>query len=388
MTISGESGEVSGLTVDSWKERLPEIVQGYSSEDVWNLNETGVFWKALPDKGFGQKVKECKGGKKCKQRFTVTFIVNGVGKSEGKPIIIWKSENPRCFKGINKSELPAEYFSQPKAWMTGEILHKVLAKIDTQLKREGRSVILFMDIAGCHLPDLKEKYSNMKIVYLPTNTTSMLQPLDLGIINLGIIKNFNVYYRKLLMRFILAKIETCSSASEVLQSVNVLLAIRWVTEARKNVSETTIKKYFRKAGILRHDFSVVSSLIPAASDPFSDIDSCDLDESGDGCCEELAELIHRIQGPENACSVSELLASESEIPVCSEFAASIWDEDFMAEIGPQSKGFCEHDNEEEDGPEDVEPPPPRLKNLREVMECLEDVHSFLELNGHSRSNQN
>ena len=46
---------------------------------------------------------------------TVTFIVNAVGKSEDKPIIIWKSEHPRCYKGINKSELPVEYFSQPKA---------------------------------------------------------------------------------------------------------------------------------------------------------------------------------------------------------------------------------------------------------------------------------
>ena len=116
------------------------------------------------------------------------------------------------------------------------------------------------------------------------------------------------------MRFILAKIETCSSASEVLQSVNVLHAIRWVAEAWKNVSETTIKKCFHKAGILRHDFSVVSPLIPAAIDPFSDTDSCDLDESGDGGCEELAELIHRIQGPENACSVSELLVSVLNLP--------------------------------------------------------------------------
>ena len=71
-----------------------------------------------------------------------------------------------------------------------------------------RPVIVFMDSAGCHLPDLKEKYSDMKIVYLPPNTTSMLQPLDLGII-----KKFKVYYHKLLMRFILAKIEICSSAS-------------------------------------------------------------------------------------------------------------------------------------------------------------------------------
>ena len=123
MTISSESGDVSG-TVDSWKERLPDIVQGYSSEDVWNLDESGVFWQALPDKDFGQKVKLCKSGKKSKQRFTVTFIVNGAGKSESKPIVIRKSENPRCFKGIKKSELPVEYFSQPKAWMTGHILDK------------------------------------------------------------------------------------------------------------------------------------------------------------------------------------------------------------------------------------------------------------------------
>ena len=141
MTISGESGDVSGLTVDSWKERLPEIMQGYSSDNIWNLDESGVFWKALPDKGFGQKVKECKGGKRSKQCLTVTFIVNGAGKSESKPIVIWRSENPRCFKGIKKSELPVEYYSQAKAWMSGDILHKILSNIDKKLKSEGRSVI-------------------------------------------------------------------------------------------------------------------------------------------------------------------------------------------------------------------------------------------------------
>ena len=73
------------------------------------------------------------------------------------------------------------------------------------------------------------------------------------------------------------------------------------------------------------------------------------------------------------------LAAESEIPICSDFADSTWDEEFMAEIGPHSKEVCEHDEEDcdQDGPEDVEPPPPRLKNLREVMECLEDVRSLM-----------
>ena len=35
MTISGESGDVSGVTVASWKERLPDVVAGYGSEDIW-----------------------------------------------------------------------------------------------------------------------------------------------------------------------------------------------------------------------------------------------------------------------------------------------------------------------------------------------------------------
>ena len=64
MTISGESWDVSGSTVSSWKDRLPEIVQMYRSEEVWNLDKSGDFWQALPDKGFGQRVRQCKGGKK------------------------------------------------------------------------------------------------------------------------------------------------------------------------------------------------------------------------------------------------------------------------------------------------------------------------------------
>ena len=73
LQINGESGDVQGPTVDSWKERLPELVAGYSRDDIWNIDETGLFWKALPDRGFGVKGKDCKGGKKSKQRFTVAF---------------------------------------------------------------------------------------------------------------------------------------------------------------------------------------------------------------------------------------------------------------------------------------------------------------------------
>ncbi len=142
-------------------------------------------------------------------------------------------------------------------------MNSILSKINKQLKRKRRSVLLLMDNAGCYPPELKEKYSNIKIVFLPPNTTSVLQPLDLGII-----QNFKVYYRKL-TSFILAKIETSSNASELLKSVNVLHAIRRVAEAWRCASELTIKKCFRKAGILNQDLRIVQ-LVSGDTDPFSD----------------------------------------------------------------------------------------------------------------------
>ena len=95
-----------------------------------------------------------------------------------------------------------------------------------------------------------------------------------------------------------------------------------------------VKSCFCKVGVLQKDFSVVACLVPAGSDPFSDIDKSKQDRSEDGGCVELAEYIHCIQEPKNACSISELLALESEIPVCSEFADS---EEYMAEVGPQNR---------------------------------------------------
>ena len=63
--------------------------------------------------------------KKSKQRFTVVATVNADGEKE-LLVVIWKSQNPRCFKGMGISSLPVRYCSQPKAWMTSEILDAIL----------------------------------------------------------------------------------------------------------------------------------------------------------------------------------------------------------------------------------------------------------------------
>ena len=75
-----------------WRDCLKFSGGIYAKEDVYNLDETGSFWRALPDRVFGKKGKQCKGGERSKERITVAFITNAPGGKE-KAIVIGKSEN-------------------------------------------------------------------------------------------------------------------------------------------------------------------------------------------------------------------------------------------------------------------------------------------------------
>ena len=100
-------------TVSSWIERLQELTEGYSLENIWNMDESGCFFKPFPDAGLVQKGKQANGGKKSKQRFTIAFFVSAAGQKIDEPIVIWKSKIPRCFKGLRDPLRPGNvyYFS-------------------------------------------------------------------------------------------------------------------------------------------------------------------------------------------------------------------------------------------------------------------------------------
>lgn len=65
--VSGEAGDVTDDTVVAWKERLKSLLSGYKAEDIWNEDETGCFYRALPDKSLSEKKKACQGGKNPKK---------------------------------------------------------------------------------------------------------------------------------------------------------------------------------------------------------------------------------------------------------------------------------------------------------------------------------
>ena len=60
--VNGEAGEVSGEIVNALMEGLWELTKDDDPVDIWNMEETGCFFKALPMKGLAEKKSQARGG--------------------------------------------------------------------------------------------------------------------------------------------------------------------------------------------------------------------------------------------------------------------------------------------------------------------------------------
>ena len=56
--LSGESLDMSEVTVGFWITRLRELCKRYQLKDFWNLDESGYFFKVFPTKGLVRKGKK------------------------------------------------------------------------------------------------------------------------------------------------------------------------------------------------------------------------------------------------------------------------------------------------------------------------------------------
>ena len=88
--LSGEAASVDPTTVDEWKKRLPSIIDKYDPNDIYNADESGLFFKALPDRSLVTSKETCKGGKRSKERFTILLCTNMTGTHKLKPLLIGK----------------------------------------------------------------------------------------------------------------------------------------------------------------------------------------------------------------------------------------------------------------------------------------------------------
>ena len=91
--LHGEAASAPLQELDESRNKLQEILANYQPEDIFNADETGLFFRLLPNQTLASSSR--KGTKKDKERITVLLTTNATGTIKLKPLIIGKSAQPR-----------------------------------------------------------------------------------------------------------------------------------------------------------------------------------------------------------------------------------------------------------------------------------------------------
>lgn len=319
--MAGEKTSVDEDVVAYWKNnRLPEILKNWAPEDIYNVDETGLFWKLTPNRTLAFKGERVHGNKKSKDR--ITLLVGANMSGEKLPLLaIGRFEKPRCFHGVR--HIPVNYRANRDAWMTSQLFEEWLRKLDRSLTRK---ILLVIDNCSAHprVPDL----TNVHLFFLPPNTTSCTQPMDCGII-----KNLkHIYKRKLAIKLLKAHDENIDFTFNLLDSLSL------IREAWDEVSNDTIKNCFRSAG-------------------FSNIPDSQCEEEQKDDFENIFERIHTLFAIPKEMDARRFLSLDDNVEV----VENLTDEDILNQF---NGSVVERKDE------DTEPEPKRISSKDGLLAAL------------------
>lgn len=342
--ICGEENSVNSETVDTFlKNTLPLLLKKYKPCDIYNADETGLFWKALPDRTLHIRGQKCSGGKCSKERLTVLVACNMDGSDKLPLFVIGKSKKPRCFKNVKT--LPLQYDANKTAWMTELIFTEWLKKFDKKLNRENRKICLILDNCAAHndVPGLKA----IKLEFLPPNTTSKLQPCDQGII-----RCIKLHYRKEMIKRAIISFD-----KSVPFQINMLDALTILRNAWKAVTPNTITRCFKHSGFMTPE----------------NADEVNLDETN--------EILQEFQEAEARGIVPQNVTADDYVNMDDDTLTS---EELSDSAIIDSITNKENDKDEEnDSESDDESNGIKIPTLSEATTALDTVHRFLL--GHENS---
>uniref|UniRef100_A0A8C4RMN9 HTH CENPB-type domain-containing protein n=1 Tax=Erpetoichthys calabaricus TaxID=27687 RepID=A0A8C4RMN9_ERPCA len=312
-----------------------------SPDQLYNADETGLYWKALPSKTL--------------ERITVLACTNASGSHKLKLVCIGKSKNPRSLKGTQMRNFPVLYYNQTKAWMNREIFkdcffkHFVPAVRDhIRSKNLPQRAVLLLDNAPSHPSEnvLKTSDDQIFVAYLPPNVTSLMQPM-----NQGILEAFKHRYRKSLLCSVL---EEDGDLREFYKKWTIKDTIFSCSESWDNMPNLTFRKSWRK-------------LFPDVMDSVENVNDS---ESQEITVASLLEEIQNVNGFEDVDRESrEWLLSYNDQP-----GYQVKDDDATTVEAKSSAELPEESNDDT-----VEDKPSEKKvSLAEVLNCAETLIDFVE----------
>ncbi|XP_054729099.1 jerky protein homolog-like [Anastrepha obliqua] len=234
---------IEQLLTSRFRAKFDEM--GLMESQIYNVDETGLFYRCLPDKTYVSLFEKTAPGYKIqKERISVLLGVNADGSHKLMPLVIGKAKNPRSFQGFNN---PLHYNFSKNAWMTSRIFHDWFLKIFihevirfSQANNLPPKAILLIDNCSAHAPieKLQSDDGNIIAFFFPPNVTATLQPMDQNPIKLT-----KLNYRSMLLSQLIAE---GGDLKVRLKSFSIRNAIMLLKQAWYDVPERVIKKSWSK----------------------------------------------------------------------------------------------------------------------------------------------
>jgi hypothetical protein len=245
--ICGEKLSNNQDAVDPFIIKLKEKIRELklSPVQIYNADESALYWKMLPDKTLVlSQEKNAPGRKTIKERVTFLLCANADGSNKLKPLVIGKAQNPRAFKN---AQIPVDYKASKNAWMTSSLFkdwfHNCFVKNVQRFQRSKnllQKALLLVDNASSHgsAEELVSNDANVMTMFLPPNCTALIQPMDQNIIRLT-----KLFYRKSLLIRILTNEDDIASG---LKKITLKEATYLLYNAWEKVSPNIISKCWHK----------------------------------------------------------------------------------------------------------------------------------------------
>uniref|UniRef100_K7G7M9 HTH CENPB-type domain-containing protein n=1 Tax=Pelodiscus sinensis TaxID=13735 RepID=K7G7M9_PELSI len=239
------TGEAAAAADTEAAESFPAIFEtiikedGYLSKQVFNLDETGLYWKRTPARTYiSCEEAYAPGFKAAKDHMTVMLCTN-VNKDCKLKLAVYCSANPRALARYSNNRKMILWRSNAKAWVTASIFtdyfcNCLTAELKDYCLQENLAFkILLVMNQGILLFALFICQKTF-VLFLPPNTTSLIQPLDQGAI-----AAFKVYYfRRTFARLIRETDGENSLIKEFWRKFNIKDAI--IAEAWAEVSSSCL----------------------------------------------------------------------------------------------------------------------------------------------------
>ncbi|XP_008562678.1 PREDICTED: tigger transposable element-derived protein 1-like [Galeopterus variegatus] len=248
--LAGEAGSADQEAAEEFKKYLLSIIheKGYVEEQVFNADETGLFYKNVGKRTYVmQMASKAPGFKAFKDRATLLLCTNAKGDFKCKPLMVYRAPNPPALKGKNLNCMPVHWRWNKKAWMVSKIFldwfhNCFIPEVECYLQGKNLAfrVLLILDNAPVHChEELENAHPNIEVLFMPPNTTSLIQPL-----NQGIMKAFKAHYIRQLYSKAYESLDTNKETTMIdsWKAVTIRNVIDYVGSAWDSIKQATINK--------------------------------------------------------------------------------------------------------------------------------------------------